>query len=260
MKKKIINILILCLFIFTAGCGKKQEKIDLLDKVMQRGKLIVGVKFDTKPFGFINDKQELAGYDIDLAKYIAKALLGDENKIEFKQVTSSNRILALNSGQIDMIIATMTITPQRAKIINFSNPYYIAGQTILVPKDSKVTSMTDLNGKKVIIIFGSTSEKTLRLIAPNADIIGFKTYTSGYSALKQGRADAMTTDDTILMGFAMADKSFKMLPKRYTQEPYGIGFIKDESSERLKSRVNAIIEDMKRNGELKIIRNKWISY
>lgn len=260
MKNKLLIVIALCFIIFIAGCTKKGDDTDALDKILQRGKIIVGVKYDTKPFGYMNEKQELVGYDVDLAKYIAKSLLGDENKIEFKQVTPSNRILALNSGEVDMVIATMTITPQRKEIIDFSRPYYIAGQAVLVPKNSKISSMSDLNGKRVIIIFGSTSEKNLRLIAPDAHIIGFKTYTNGYSALKQGRADAMTSDDTILIGFANADSSFKLLPKRYTREPYAIGFKKDASSLGLKNKVNFILKEMERTGELRKLKNKWVKY
>lgn len=261
MKRKLLSIIAMVFLLFVTGCNKKEDlNVDTLDKILTRGKIIVGVKYDTKPFGYINEKQELVGYDIDLAKRIAKELLGDENKIEFKQVTPSNRILALNSGQVDMVIATMTITNQRSAIVDFSVPYYIAGQAVLVPSKSDIVTMSDLNGKKVIIIFGSTSEKNLRLIAPEASIVGFKTYTSGYSSLKQGRADAMTSDDSILMGFVMADSSVKLLPKRYTKEPYGIGFKKGPDSERLKTRVNSIIKDMETSGELKQLKSKWIKY
>lgn len=258
--KKLLTVIALCSVIFITGCTKKSDNTDTLDKILKRGKIIAGVKYDTKPFGYMNEKQELAGFDIDLAKYIAKTLLGDEKKLEFKQVTPSNRILALNSGEVDMVIATMTITKQREEVIDFSQPYYIAGQAVLVPKDSKITSMSDLNGKKVIIIFGSTSEKNLRLIAPDAHIMGFKTYTSGYSALKQGRADAMTSDDTILIGFTEADPSLKLLPKRYTKEPYAVGFKKDVSSLSLKNKVNFILKEMERTGELKKLKHKWVKY
>lgn len=260
MNKKILVILVLCLVFLTTACNKKDDNLDTLSKIKQRGKIIVGVKYDTKPFGYINENQELVGFDIDLAKNIAKNLLGDENKIEFKQVTPSNRILALNSNQVDMVIATMTITPERKSVIDFSSPYYMAGQAVLVPKDSKINSMADLNGKRVIIIFGSTSEKNLRIIAPNATIIGFKTYTSGFDALKQGRADALTSDDSILLGLTMDDPSVRLLPKRYTREPYGIGFKKDISSQRLEECVNNILAGMKSSNELNQIKAKWIKY
>ncbi|MDD3436383.1 MAG: glutamate ABC transporter substrate-binding protein [Candidatus Gastranaerophilales bacterium] len=257
--KKIFILLLGIMFIVT-GCTQKENNQDSLSKILQRGKIIVGVKFDTKPFGYMNQNQQLIGFDVDLAKYISKIILGDENKVVFKQVTPSNRILALNSGEIDMVIATMTITPQREEVIDFSIPYYIAGQAIMVPQDSKIKSISDLNRKKVIIVFGSTAEDNIRLRAPEANIIGFKTYTSGYSALKQGRADALMSDDTILMGFTMADKSLKLLPQRYSKEPYAIGFKKGQDSSRLRKKVDFILKDMRASGELKQLKNKWVKY
>jgi len=260
MKNKLLTILALCIVVLTAGCTQKEEKVDTLDKVLQRGKLVVGVKYDAKPFGYLNSRQAPVGFDIDLAKHIAKFVLGDENKIEFRQVTPSNRILALGSGDVDIVIATMSITPQRARIIDFSVPYYVSGQALLVPKRSDIRTMSDLNGKKVIIVYGSTAERNLRLIAPEAQVIGFKTYTSAYKALKEGRADAMTSDDTILIGFAISDDSVKLLPKQYSKEPYAVAFNKGAESDRLRHKVDTIIKDMERTGELNQLRHKWTSY
>lgn len=259
MKKKLLLLFLMFFAILFTGCEKK-EKTDALDKIYQRGKIVVGVKYDTKPFGYIDSHQKLVGFDVDLAHEIAKSLLGDENKVEFKQVTPSNRILALNSGQIDMIIATMTITPQRKQIVDFSSPYFIAGQAILVPQKSDIKSLRELNKKRVIIVFGSTAERNLRLMAPEAIVMGYKTYTSGYDALKQGRADAMTSDDTILLGFAMQDKSLKLLPARYSKEPYAAAFKKGKSSDRLRTKVDFIIKGLAASGELKHLKAKWIKY
>lgn len=260
LQKTLFYILILCIATVHSGCSKKAEPVNVMDEILKRGKIIVGVKYDTKPFGYLDEHQKLVGYDIDLAKYIAKSVLGSEDKVEFRQVTPSNRILALNSGQVDMIIATMTITEQRQEVVDFSVPYYMAGQAILVPKDSKIKRMGDLNGKKVIIIFGTTAEKNLRLVAPEAKILGYKTYTSGYSALKQKRADAMTSDDTILIGFALQDSSLTLLPKRYSKEPYAIAFKKGEGSAELRGKVDFIIEDMAKKGKLNRLKEKWIKY
>lgn len=260
MKNKLLIILTLCLALFFSGCTKQEDNTDTLNAIHERGKLIVGVKFDTKPFGYFNEKQELVGFDVDLAKAIAKSILGSEDKIEFVQVTPSSRILALDTKQVDMVIATMSITPQRERMIDFSTPYYIAGQAILVPKTSKITSISDLNGKKVIIIYGSTAENNLRLIAPESEIMGFRTYTSGYSALIQGIADAMVADDTVLMGFAAADENLKFLPKRYTKEPYAIGFKKGEESAKLEKKVDFILKGMLRNGDIARLKSKWVKY
>lgn len=260
MKKILFNLIVLVLLTVITGCSGKNEKTDLLDEILSRGKIIAGVKFDTKPFGYINEKQELDGFDVDVAKYIAKSILGSEKKIEFVQVTPSNRIQALNSNKIDIIIATMTITNQRSEIIDFSVPYYIAGQAILVKKESKIKSLSDLNNKKIIVVFGSTAENNLRLKLPGAKITGFKTYSNAYTALKEGRADAMAADDSILIGLAMSDSSVKLLPARYTKEPYAVGFRKDYSTVKLRKKINFILKEMKSSGKLDKLRLKHIKY
>lgn len=259
MNNKLITIIVLSFTIIFTGC-EKNKNVDTLDQIQKRGEIIVGVKYDAKPFGYINANNQLVGYDVDLAKCIAKYLLGSADKVKFKQVTSSSRIMDLNSGTVDMVIATMSITGKRKAVVDFSIPYYISGQALLVPKNSDIGSMSALNGKKVIIIFGSTSEKNLRLIAPDAEIIGFRTYTKGYNALKRGYADAMTSDDTILLGFAIQDPSVKLLPQRYSQEPYAVAFRKGPSSEKLKDKVNLILENMRADGELDKLKAKWVSY
>ena len=120
MKKIILSFLFLCLI--CSGCGKKQPKIDTLGTIIQRDKLIIGVRDDTAPFGFRDKNGNLIGYDIDLAHIIAKGVLKDEKKVEFVPVTASNRIMKLNSGEVDILIATMSITEQRQQILDFSMP------------------------------------------------------------------------------------------------------------------------------------------
>lgn len=258
MNKKILGVFVLVFVIFVTGCGRKNNNEDTLDKIMQRGKIVVGVKYDAKPFGYLNAKGEPVGYDVDLAHKVAGIILGDENKIEFKPVTSSNRILKLSRGDVDMLIATMTITKPRQRIVDFSVPYYMTGQSIMVNKGSKITSMSDLNGKKAIVIFGSTAENNLKLLAPNAEIIGFKTYTSGYKALKSGLADAMVSDDSILLGFTIDDSSVKLLAQKYSLAPYAIAFRKSHLSGRFLNKVNFALEYLKNSGELNSLNEKWL--
>lgn len=255
--KKLFSILIL-MMLFVTGCSKPEPEKDLLDKIKERGKLVVGVKYDSKPFGFLDAKQKVKGFDVDVARAIAKYILGDENAVRFKQVTSSNRIFMLTSDAVDMVIATMTINDKRRQVVDFSTPYYVAGQAVMVPQSSTVKNVRDLNGKKVIIVLGSTSEKNLRMLAPEAIIQGFRTYNDAYTALKAGRASALTTDDTILYGFVHDDKSFKILPARYTKEPYGIALKKGESVVSFKQAVNDALYQIQMNGTLRQIKSKWI--
>lgn len=256
MIKKIILVLICFCFIFS-GCGKKAAENDDFANVIKRDKLIVGVRDDAPPFGFKDEKGNLIGYDIDLAKIIAKDILGNENKIKFVPVTASNRIMKLSAGEVDFLIATMSITNQRQQILDFSVPYYVAGQAILVNSSSKATSLSDFEGKKLIIVFGSTSERNLRTNVPEVNVIGYKTYNDAYRALKQNKADGIVADDTILLSYALKDKSVKLLPKRYSKEPYAVVFRKEKESERLLIRVNHIIGRLESKGILNRLQEKW---
>lgn len=258
--KKLISAL-LFLVVFCCACGKKEEEVftpaDTLSAITERDQIIIGVKTDTPPFGYLDANGKNVGFDIDLAKLIAKRLLGDENKVVFVPVTPVNRIMKLTSGEVDMIIATMTVTPQRQLILDFSMPYHTAGQALMVPRTSSITSLMELNDKKAIVVFGSTVEKSLQSNVPGISVIGYKTYPEAVQALKQGKADAMISDDTILMGFAMKDPSLKIPSKRYSKEPYAVAFRKEAESERLMDAVNIELKEAMNKGEIKQLKAKW---
>ena len=124
--------------------------------------------------------------------------------------------------------------------------------------NSKITSIGDLSGQNVGIIWGTTAEKNMLNLVPTANILGFKTYHEAYSALKNGNINAITSDDTILSGFAYTDKEVKLLPKKYSREPYGIGFKKGKGSKKLKENIDFAITDMKQKNIITRLRNKWL--
>ena len=261
MKKleKLLFIFV-CFFLIIGltGCIKNESEKNLLKTVRERGKLVIGVKYDSKPFGFIDKDQILKGFDIDLTREIAKRILGDENAVEFQQVTSSNRIFSLTSGTVDLVAATMTITPKRQRIIDFSRPYYIAGQAIMLPKKSSIKTLKDLSNKRVIIVLGSTSEINIRQLVPDVKILGFRTYTDAFYALKAGRGDALTTDDSIIYGFMSEDPNFKILKERLTKEPYGIGFKKGEGTQSFQDNVDSALEQIMQDGTMASLQRKWM--
>ena len=255
MKRIILVLLFMCL-VFSA-CGKKKTASDDLSRIEQKGKIVVGVRDDASPFGFRDKNGVLVGYDIDLARILAQNILGNSSAVEFVPVTASNRIMKLNSGEVDCLIATMSITNQRQQILDFSMPYYMAGQAILVRSTSKATSLRDFEGNKLIIVYGSTSERNLRSNVPEVTVLGYKTYNDAYKALKSGKAEGIVADDTILLNFAFNDKSVKLLPKRYSKEPYAIAFRKGEQSARLISKTNYVIENLQSTGKLNRLQEKW---
>lgn len=229
-----------------------------LEKIKKRGKLIVGVKYDLNLFGLKNPETgKVEGFDIDIAKGLAKKILGDENKIELKEVTSKTRIPMLNNGEIDAIIATMTITEERKKEVDFSDVYFMAGQSLLVKKDSKINSVKDLKkGMTVLTAKGSTSAQNIRKVAPQVNVLEFENYAEAFTALKAGQGDALTTDNALLWGMAKQDPNYRVLDETFTEEPYGIAVRKGDT-EFLKV-INEYLKEIKENGEYDKIYEKWI--
>ena len=255
--KKLILPLLFFIIIFLTGCSKK-ETISQVDKIIQRDILIVGVKTDSKPFGYINKNTgEIEGFDIDIAEYIAKDILGNERKIKYIPVTPATKIEAITSEEVDMVIATMSITPQRQFLIDFTTPYYIAGQTAIVKNDSNIHTFSDLRRKKIIVVLGTTAEQNLRRIIPTAKLIGYKNYEEAFNAFKNGEADAISSDNTILSGFLIDNKGFRILKNKISQEPYAIAIKRNEDDESLKKNLNIIINRMQKDGTLKALRKKW---
>lgn len=253
-KKLICTLLLMTLFV--CGCAKNNPQDDLKE-IATRGKLIVGVRNDSKPFGYKDINGTLQGYDIDLAKLIAKDVLQDSDAVEFVAVNASNRISKLNSREVDIVIATMSVTDQRHLVVDFSVPYHVSGQAILVKNGSDITSLGQLNKRRVIIIYGSTGEMSVRRNLPDAIIIGYKNYIDGFNALKRGEADAMIADDTVLLNLALDDDEVKILPKRYSREPYAVAFRRGGGADKLRERVNFLINNLLVTGKLERMQEKW---
>lgn len=255
--KKLLSVLLLITLVL-CGCGKKEEQTSDLEKVMKRGKLIVGVRTDARPFGFIGKDDYNYGFDVDLASYLSKSILNKyDNAVEYVPVTLRNRIALLNSGKVDCLVATMSVTESRMKLMDFSKPYYNAGQAILVNSWSKISTIKELDDKRVIIVYGSTTEGNIRTLLPNCKIVGYKDYDSAVAALKKGVADALIADDTILLGYTYDDKSIKILSGRYSVEPYAIAFRKGQSSQTLREYTNIFLEQYARTGKLAKLQQKW---
>jgi aspartate/glutamate/glutamine transport system substrate-binding protein len=229
-----------------------------LDTIKQRGKLVVGVKYDTRLFGYNNPQtKQIEGIDADIARELAKGLLGDASKIELVEAVSANRIPFLQQDKVDLILSTMTITEERKGQIDFSDVYYVAGQSILVPSNSTITGVADLNGKTVTSVQGTTSEKNITDKAPSAQKLLFKTHAECFEALKNGQADAYSTDDIILLGWASTEPGkFKLVGGQFTTENYGIGIKKGRTE--LQSYVNGTLAAMKADGRWKAIYDKHI--
>jgi polar amino acid transport system substrate-binding protein len=175
-----------------------QAQADQLQMVKARGKLIVGIKNDYVPFGFLDSKAQLRGFEIDLAKVVAKDLLGSENDIEFVPVVASNRIELLKAGRIDVIFATLAKTPERSKVIDFTDPYYMmAGVVLLAPKTTTISKWEDLKGRKVCGMQGNMYNRTLQEKF-GADMSLFTGTAQMFKAFQDNRCESIAFDGPIL--------------------------------------------------------------
>lgn len=228
---------------------------DTLADARKKGVLVAGVKDSTPGFGFIDEKtREIVGYDVDFCKAIAKSL---GVKLELKPVTSASRMPQLTAGNIDIIAATMTKTPERAQQIDFTYTYFFTGQKFLVKKGT-VKGLAELDGKRIGTAKGSTSEQNAKKALPKATVLSFDDYPQAFLALQQGKAFAMTTDESILaaiMGKAPDKANYEIPDIRISDEPYGIGIRKGDKA--FVDFVNKTLLEMEKSGEAKQIFEKW---
>ncbi len=226
--------------------------------IVKRGKLIVGTKYDQPGFGLKDPVSgKIDGFDVAIAKEIGKALGLKEDQIDFIEAVSKNRIPYLQEDKADIVVATFTINAERKTQIEFSRPYYVAGQSILVKKDNtSIKAAADLPGKKVCTAQGSTPEQTLKSKYPTAELLLLDAYAACVEAMKAGRVDAVSTDNVILLGFASTDPTVKLVGGLFTSEPYGIGI--KQGKKDLQAFVDSVLARMFADGTYDKIYDQYL--
>ena len=214
-----------------------------------KDKITIGIKFDQPGLGQ-KTPQGYEGFDVDVATYVAKKLGYEENQIEWKESKSADRETMLQRGDVDFIAATYSITPERQEKVDFAGPYLLAHQDVLLrADDDKIKSPEDLNNAKLCSVTGSTSAQNVKeKLAPKAQLQPYPTYSACLPGLQNGAVDALTTDDSILAGYAAQDQfkgKFKLGGFKLTNENYGIGVKKGSD---LKDKINKALEEMVADG------------
>lgn len=230
-------------------------------EIHDRGRLIVGVSADTLLFGARNPLTDrIEGFDIDMLTEVARAIFGDSPAIEYRVITYADRLPSLESGAVDIVAHTMTINCRRWLRIAFSSEYFHAGQKVLVKTGSGVATIDDLaaQGGTVCAPEGSTNidELSDAVKYPGLVVIGKADISDCLVAMQQGEADATSGDDTVLAGFAAQDPNTEVVGERFTDEPYGLGFNRDEVD--LVQFANAVIEQMRTDGRWTDIYQRWL--
>jgi polar amino acid transport system substrate-binding protein len=228
-----------------------------MEKIVQRGKLIVGVDQNTLNVGFRDPfSGEIQGFDIDMAHNIAAALFGNPNAIQLRALTSDQRIPALKAGDVDIVVRTMSITCDRLKDVNFSAVYYEAKQQVLVKKNSGVSGIDQLGGKRVCATKSSTSLSNIAGSAAKPIPVSVSDWTDCLVMLQQGQVEAVSTDDVILAGMAAQDRYTEVVGAPMANEPYGMAIPKQ--NEDFVRFVNGVLEQVRANGTWKVSYEHWL--
>lgn len=225
--------------------------------VLERGRLVVGLDPGSNLFSFRDPLTgELVGFDVDLAREIARDLLGDPDRVDFRFLSSAEREQALREGTVDLVVKTMTITCERAREVDFSTVYLRAHQRLLVPQGSPITDLADLAGRRVCIVAGTTSIARIAQRAPETEILSVPSWGDCLVALQQDRVDAVSTDDTILAGMVAQDPNLIIVGPPIAEEPYGVGL--PPGSDALTRAVNATVERIRTDGTWTAMYQRWL--
>jgi polar amino acid transport system substrate-binding protein len=241
-----------------AGDGTAVPSGSTMDEIVERGRLVVGVSQNTYLFGYRDPfTGELTGFDIDIAREVARALLGDPDRIQFRAISSADRIPMLQDGRVDLVVRTMTMNCQRWEEVAFSTEYYSAGQRVLVHSGSEATGIEDLGGQKVCAAAGSTSIRNVAAADSEPVPVSVADWTDCLVLLQQGQVAAVSTDDTILAGLAAQDPNTRVVGETFTEEPYGIAANSDHVD--LVRFVNAVLERLRSDGTWSEIYDRWLA-
>ena len=194
----------------STASGDSKTVYRTLDEIKQSGTINIGVFSDKNPFGYVDDNGDLKGYDVNFGKRLAKDLLGSEDAAEFVYVDAASRVEYLQTAKVDVMLANFTVTDERAEKVDFTLPYMKVALGVVSPEDALITSADDLEGKKLIVVKGTTAESYFSENYPELELVKFDEYQEAYDALLDGRGDAFSTDNTEVLAWALQNEGFKV--------------------------------------------------
>lgn len=226
--------------------------------IRNRGRLIVGLDIGSNLLSFRDPiTGEITGFDVDIAGEVARDIFGTPSQVVYRILSSNDRIAALQNNQVDIVVKSMSITCERRMLVNFSTEYLRANQRILAPRDSHIEGPSDLSGKRVCAVSGTTSLKRIQQLSPPPVVVEVVTWSDCLVALQQRQVDAVSTDDTILAGLVAQDPYLHIVGPTMSEEPYGIGINLENTG--LVRYVNGTLERIRRDGTWNTLYRKWLS-
>ena len=253
LKHSLVSLsLALGLALATGAPSAAQDLPPVPEAIKKQGLLRVGVKCDYPPDGYLDAQGKPQGVEVSLAKQIAAYAFGSPDKVELACVTAANRIPSLQGGKIDLILATLGVSAERAQVIDFSDNYAWGGSDVLVPKDSPIKSLTDFASKNVIVMKGAWQIGWFEKNVPSANLLKLDGISDGLQALLQKRADGFAHDLDVLRPIAKKNSDVKLVGEIYQLGYRAAGIRKGEKD--WVDYVNAAVAQAKKDGLIA----KWV--
>ncbi len=220
-----------------------------LDTIRRRGYLIVAVKDNLPPLGFQDASGTLQGLEIDLARQLAMELLGRPEAVELRPVTNQARLAALLADEVDVVIARMTLTASRARLVDFSETYYLDG-TALITRDSTIQRVAHLRHRAIAVLEHSSTIAVVRSRLPRAQLVSVRSYQDALTLMEAGQVAAFAADASVLIGWAQGNPNYQVLPERLSGEPLAIAMPRGQRYQSLRQQVNQTLLRLKETGWL----------
>ncbi|MFP4007275.1 MAG: transporter substrate-binding domain-containing protein [Spirulinaceae cyanobacterium] len=227
-----------------------------LPEILERGRIIVGVKDNVRPLGFVGENQELQGLEIDLARQLALEWFGDRNAVEFIPLENADRLEAVLAGEVDFVIANLAATDSRSRVVHFSRHYYLSG-TGLISKNPDIQRLGDLANRKIAVLENSVAIAVTRYELPQARLVGVTSYQEAYQKLESGEIDAFAGDTAILSGWVQEYPQYRLIDSFLSGEALSVAMPKGLQYSGLHLIVNETISHWVQTGWLRDRLQQW---
>ncbi|MGL6339849.1 MAG: transporter substrate-binding domain-containing protein [Waterburya sp.] len=225
-------------------------------EIQSRGELKVAVKNNLRPLGFTDQKGNLVGLEIDLARKLAEELLGNKKAVELTPVDNQQRLQVVLNEQVDLAIASVSVTTPRSRIVDFS-PYYYLDGTGVITKNSQIENINDLTTSKIAVLKNSATIAVIRNQLPQATLIGVDSYQAALKLIETQQAEAFAGDRSILTGWTQEYPNYQLLPERLSGAALAIVMPKGLQYQELRSQVNKAIARWQQSGWLQKRVKHW---
>lgn len=192
-----------------ADASKAQDTAaSSIEQIKKNGVVRIGVFSDKPPFGYLDEKGQNQGFDVEIAKHVAKDLLGDESKVEFVSTEAANRVEYLKANKVDIIFANFTVTPERKEVVDFANPYLKVALGVVSPKDQPITDIAQLKDKILLVNKGTTADAFFSKQHPEIKLQKYEQNTETFDALKDKRGVALAHDNLLVLAWAKSNPNY----------------------------------------------------